>query len=153
MKKIMVILLVSLLTASTAYAVSKQNCGCGLGTIIMEGQDGLISQVCAVTTNGTFGNQTFGITSGTLDCSQPASFTKNEKVNIFVSENMDNLAVDISAGEGESLNTFAELIEMPAEKRVKFFAALQENFDNIYTSPHVTHEQVIENIAKVVEQI
>jgi hypothetical protein len=35
--------------------------GWRLGSIIFKGQDALLFQVLAVTTNGTFGNQTFGI--------------------------------------------------------------------------------------------
>src|SRR3569832_2439659 len=44
------------------------NVGCGVGTIIFEGQSGVAPQVLAVTTNGTLGNQTFFISSGTLGC-------------------------------------------------------------------------------------
>ena len=42
--------------------------GCGVGTMIFKGKSGLAPHVLAVTTNGTFGNQTFGMTSGTLGC-------------------------------------------------------------------------------------
>jgi hypothetical protein len=37
---------------------SQSNTGCGIGTIIFEGKDGLVSQVSAATTNSSFGNQT-----------------------------------------------------------------------------------------------
>ena len=48
----------------------QENTGCGLGTMLFDGQQGIAPQVLAVTTNGTSGNQTFGITSGTLGCTQ-----------------------------------------------------------------------------------
>ena len=155
MKKVLVLVLAGVLVmAGSAYARgARANCGCGLGSMIFEGQDGLMSQTAAATTNGTFGNQTFGISTGTLGCDRPDNFVQNEKVNIFVSENMDNLATDIASGKGESLNTLAELINMPSEKRPVFFTALQNNFDKIYPSSTVTHKEVIENIAKVIEQI
>ncbi len=155
MKKTIVLVLAGLLVITgTAYARgARANCGCGLGSMIFEGQDGLMSQTAAATTNGTFGNQTFGISTGTLGCDRPDNFVQNEKVNIFVSENMDNLAADIAYGKGESLNTLAELINMPSEKRPALFTALQSNFDKIYPSSDVTHKQVIENIANIATQI
>jgi len=42
----------------------QKNTGYGLGFIVFEGQEGLVSQVCAATTNGTLANHTFGIISG-----------------------------------------------------------------------------------------
>src|SRR5512139_1907858 len=62
-------LLVVVMFAGVAFA-SKTNTGCGLGYMIFKGQEGLASQTCAATTNGTFGNQTFGITTGTSECDQ-----------------------------------------------------------------------------------
>ena len=109
---IMVFVLV-LFSASMAFAVPEENCGCGLGSMILEGQDGLISQLAATVTNGISGNQTFGITTGTLGCEKADSIVMNEKVNIFVAENMDNLAIDIASGQGETLDALAD-IERPS---------------------------------------
>ena len=81
--------------------------------MVFEGQNGLISQTFAATTNGIFGNQTFGITSGTSNCEQYKTFAYNEKLNTFVADNMDNLARDIARGQGEYLNTLAVLMEVP----------------------------------------
>ena len=41
--------------------------GCGLGSLIFDADSGW-TQIFAATTNGTSGNQTFGITSGTSNC-------------------------------------------------------------------------------------
>ena len=94
MKKLVVIVLAAFLVmtfAGVSFA-TKDNTGCGLGYIIFKGKDGLVSQTFAATTNGTFGNQTFGISSGTSECDRPSNFTANEKLNKFASDNMDNLA-------------------------------------------------------------
>ena len=136
--------------AGLAQAVDKNNTGCGLGSILFKDQNGLLSQVCAVTFNGSFGNQTFGITSGTLECAKPASFAANQKLNKFVSENMDNLAMDISKGSGEYLSTLAVLMETPVEERDALYHKLQANFASIYTSDQVTHVDVLDNIEKIV---
>jgi len=134
------------LPASVCFAVNQQNTGCGLGTIIMKGNDGLIFQVLAVTTNGTCGNQTFGITSGTLDCDKPAKLASRERINTYVAENMDNLASDIAKGQGEYLNTLAVLMEVPEGTRSDFYSRLQNNFSNIYTNNDVTSIDVVNNI-------
>ena len=127
----------------------QKNTGCGLGTIVFEGNEGLMSQTCAVTTNGTFGNQTFGITSGTSNCDKPKNFTLNEKLNTFVAENMDGIAKDIAAGNGEHLYTLATLMEVPECERNSFYFKLQSNFSHIYTSNKVSHIEVLKNIEAV----
>ena len=155
MKKsvILVIVLVAVMVISgTALAatLNQKNTGCGLGSMAFEGQNGLASQTFAVTTNGTFGNGTFGITSGTSNCDRPASFASNPKLQDFVADNMDNLARDIARGNGEYLNTLAVLAAVPEGKRADFYSRLQSNFSSIYTSEKVTHVDVLTNIETLV---
>ena len=145
MKKILSLLAVTALTSSL-YAANNENTGCGLGSIVIKDQSTVLLQVIAATTNGTSGNQTFGITSGTSNCDKPTNFVSNDKLNQFVGENMDELAMDISSGKGETLNTVAKL--MNVENTQEFSAKLQANFSEIYTSENVTSAQVIDSIAK-----
>jgi hypothetical protein len=128
----------------------QNNTGCGLGSIVFEGKEGLVSQICAATFNGTFGNQTFGITSGTSNCKQHETLWANEKLNTFVADNMDNLARDIAKGKGEYLNTLAVLMEIPHAERADLYAKLKNNFSNIYTSDNVSHLDILKNIEAVV---
>jgi hypothetical protein len=130
----------------------KQNVGIGVGTMIFEGQSGLLSQICAATTNGCFGNQTFAITTGTLGARPWTGIVSNGEVQTFVRENMDQLAREIAAGQGESVDTLAELIAVPAAQRADFAKTLQAKFDVIYSSPTVTSTDVVEHIAQVVEK-
>ncbi|HKK71452.1 MAG TPA: DUF3015 family protein [Candidatus Krumholzibacteria bacterium] len=141
---------VCLLFAGTA-AANQSNTGCGIGTMIFEGKDGLLSQVAAVTTNGIFGNQTFGITSGTLECEQATMIVASAQVERFVGENMDQLAMDISRGQGEYVRTLAVLLDVPAEERTAFFVKLQANFTSIYPTDDVTHVDVIQNLETVLK--
>ena len=143
MKKIIGLIAAVGLTASV-YA--NENTGCGLGSLLIQNQNSTVLQALAATTNGTSGNQTFGITSGTSNCSKPNNFVSNDKLNKFVTENMDELAMDISAGKGETLETVAKL--MNVENNAAFSAKLQANFSNIYTSENVTSATVIDSIAK-----
>jgi hypothetical protein len=134
---------------SVAGAVDPKNTGCGLGSMAFQGQNGLVSQTFAATTNGTSGNQTFGITSGTSNCEQYKTFTMNEKLNSFVADNMDSVAKDIAKGEGEYLDTMASLMDVNQAQRPQLYAALQKNFSRIYSSPSVTHADVLVSISEV----
>ena len=151
MKRIVVVGLAVCLVMVFAGAANagRSNTGCGIGTIIFEGKEGLLSQTCAATFNGSFGNQTFGITSGTLECEAAPSIVAHEKVNRFVGDNMDNLAMDISQGNGEYLTTLAVLLDVPVEERPALYAKLQANFSVIYPSDDVTHVDVLRNIESV----
>ena len=152
MKKLFTVTLIAfaVICLGTAVWAGQKNYGCGLGSMAFEGNDGLISQVSAATTNGTFGNQTFGITSGTSNCEQFKTFTSNEKLNTFVAENMDSLAKDIARGHGEYLDTFSGLIAVPESQRTALYASLQANFSHIYTSDAVSYIDVLRNIDSII---
>ncbi len=154
MKKTLVFIFVLFFAmVGAAYAVPKDNCGCGIGSMIFEGKDGLIFQLFATTTNGCLGNQTFGITSGTLGCEKFATIAMNERLDIFVADNMDNLVVDIATGQGETLDALAELADVPVDSRADLYAVLQNNFDQIYPSDNVVHKDVVSKIVNIIEHI
>jgi hypothetical protein len=152
MKKIALAVSAALLLAGSAIAGDmRDNVGCGLGTSILgksENSDSLLMQVLAATTNGTFGNQTFGITSGTLGCDRAEKIVNNDKLHKFVVDNMDELAMDISAGHGEALVAVADMLEIPAEKRASFYAKLKADFNKIYASNDVEAADVINIMAE-----
>jgi len=136
---------------ASAVSSAQDNTGCGLGAMLIgeKGNDMLLGQLAMTLLNGTFGTQTFGITSGTSECKAPSKFVSNDRLNKFVADNMDSLAQDIAAGKGETLSTVAELMSVPSEKRPVFYAALQANFSKIYTSENVKSADVIDNMASV----
>jgi hypothetical protein len=142
MKKL---LIGTVLTASVLLA--NQNTGCGLGSLVIQNQDSVLMQVLATTTNGTSGNQTFGITSGTLNCEKPASFVMNEKLLNFVASNIDSIAIDGAKGSGETLNTLATL--MNVQDKAQFSKNIQAKFDTIFTSGNLTSAQLINNISNI----
>jgi len=69
----------------------------------------------------------------------------NERAEEFVASNMDILAKEIAVGHGESLNALAELLNV--EDKVTFSAALQSNYNSIYTSQNVEMSDVLDNIS------
>ncbi|HXV21556.1 MAG TPA: DUF3015 family protein [Desulfuromonadales bacterium] len=138
-----------LLLAGAAFAgQAASNTGCGLGTILWgnKADNSVFSQSLQATTNGIFGNQTFGITSGTLGCDQPANIAASERLMEFTVANMDSLARDIARGEGESLATLAELLAVPAENRGEFYANLQGNFADIFITGEESAANVLDRI-------
>ncbi len=159
MKKVLALVLVAavVMFAGIAFAASAQNnTGCGLGAVVFkngQADDSTLLQLVMTTLNGLCGNQTFGITTGTLECKKPSKIASNEKLNEFVVANMDNLAKDIAKGSGETLDTLAELMNISAPERAKFYAKLQSNFDKIFTSEKVELSDVVDNIAAVSAQI
>lgn len=156
MKKALLVLGLLVMSASVAFAQvgqTRRNVGCGLGTMIFgDKSETTLFQVFAATTNGTFGNQTFGITSGTLECERPESFVKNERLEEFVHANLDDLAKDIASGRGESVETLAELLSVPQEKRESFYRNLQAHFTEIFPSAEVEYAHVVDTIVRVSSQ-
>ncbi len=144
---------VVIVLTGTAFAAgtARQNTGCGLGTMLFKNNadNASLLQAFQATTNATFGNQTFGITTGTSECQQPKSFVSNEKANEFLLANMDNLARDIAQGRGETLDAFAELLGVPADQRPAFYQQLQSNFAKIFSTPGVQMASVMDNVAAV----
>ncbi|EAT11670.1 DUF3015 family protein, partial [Bermanella marisrubri] len=95
--------------------------------------------VMAATTNGTSGNQTFGMTSGTLGCEEANGPLKLARV--FMDQNMEQLAVDSARGQGESLEALTTLIGVEQADKVEFSKTLQSNFDSIFVSTDASSEQ------------
>ncbi len=150
MRKILSTTAIAALACGAFASDLRDNVGVGLGTLIFEGVgDGLLCQTFAATTNGSCGNQTFAITTGTSNARPWKSIAMNDKAGSFVRDNMDVLARDMAAGGGESVAALAELMGIPAADRPAFYASLQKNFGTVFDSPTVTHAQVIDNIAKI----
>ncbi|HEY9203838.1 MAG TPA: DUF3015 family protein [Sulfurimonas sp.] len=144
MKKILVSLAAVVALSSSAMAGVNSQTGCGLGSMIIKDDSTAVLLALQATTNGTSGNQTFGITSGTLGC-QKTQFVMNEQAEEFVASNMDQLAKEIAMGHGESIDTLAELLEV--SDKATFSASLQENYNKIYTSQDVKMADVLDNIS------
>lgn len=129
-------------TAANAAERDPNNVGCGLGTIVWEGQSGQGAQILAATTNGTFGTQTFGITSGTSGCARGGRVTQPAEMAMFIGPNMDRFVQDVAAGQGETLASLADLIGIEGQDKSAFYSAAQRNFDRIVPSDNVTAEDI-----------
>lgn len=155
MKKLLTIAATTLALASTSVSADvvaeltapgtgNSNTGCGLGSILIKKQDSVLLQVVASTLNGTSGNQTFGITTGTSGCKK-TKLALNDRAQDFIAGNMDQLSREIAQGHGESVNTLAELLNVSDAQT--FAANLQKNYNAIYSSADVQMSDVAANIS------
>lgn len=123
--------------------------GCGVGAMIWKGQSGIAPHVLAATTNGTFGNQTFGMTTGTLGCQT------NEEVRsmaMYMNSNIDKVARDMSRGSGENLDTLAVLLGVDEADRESFRTLLHDNFATIFPTSETTSGEAVDAIVALLEQ-
>ncbi|WP_020407742.1 DUF3015 domain-containing protein [Hahella ganghwensis] len=140
----------ALAVSVSGFAVADGGPGCGVGSMIFKGQSGVGPHVLAATTNGTLGNQTFGMTTGTLGCNANQPVTS--MASVFVDENMEKVARDMSRGSGEHIETLATLMNIEGADRDLFKQTVQTNFDQIYTSDEITSSEVISNLAEIMGQ-
>ncbi|MGD8572512.1 MAG: DUF3015 domain-containing protein [Gammaproteobacteria bacterium] len=131
------------LTLATPLAMAAQNVGsCGWGSKLFDGQSGMGPQVLAVTTNGTSGNQTFGITSGTSGCTQDGTVSSNWQTAMFIDGNKNKLARDMARGQGETLDSLAALLGIPTQQKNDFYRLTKANYGRIFPDTNVTAEEV-----------
>ena len=123
----------ALLAASSTMSFAASPAGCGLGTaVVFKDANEWHEHVLAATTNGTSGNQTFGMTSGTLGCE--AANGPLAGVQTFMDNNMDQLAMDVSKGQGETLDALAQIIGVQQSDTSAFNATMQANFDSMFSA-------------------
>jgi hypothetical protein len=108
--------------------------GCGLGKLAWsdyKGQKEIAPQVLMATTNGTFGSQTFGISTGTSGCSNDGKIMGEHKTTMFAQLNFESLSQEMAQGQGEHLASLATLMGVPAEHQAAFFAMTQERYTSL----------------------
>lgn len=151
-KKLVAVALVGMFPLATMAAGENNIGSCGWGSKVFEGQRGVAPQVLGATTNGTFGNQTFGITSGTSGCTQDGVVTSHWKTAMFIDGNKEKLARDMSVGHGETLDSLAKLMGVRAEDKTAFFLATKENFGRIFSSDSVSTDQIMVSLKQVLSE-
>lgn len=122
---------------------------CGWGSKVWDGQAGLAAKVLAVTTNGTFGNQTFAITSGTSGCTQDGTVKSNWKLSSFVEDNKSKLARDLSRGSGETLEAVVQLIGVSEQDKAAFVQSTRDNMARIFPSAESSTQDILAGLRQV----
>ncbi|MCA9473125.1 MAG: DUF3015 domain-containing protein [Nitrospirales bacterium] len=121
--------------------------GCGLGHLAWSGssanQNAIGIQVLMATTNGTFGSQTFGISTGTSGCTNDGTIVMKEKVNVFAAVNFENLSQEMAQGKGEHLASMATLMGIPEEHHAEFFSLTQEKYSTLIKGGETSPKAVV----------
>src|SRR4051812_27182855 len=93
------------LVSASAHAKAKYGmAGCGLGTFVFKENNKM--QVLAATTNAT-GVQTFGITTGTSNCTAGDKTAELQRQQQFILANLSTLNKEMAEGSGDTLKAFA----------------------------------------------
>jgi len=120
---------------SQALAMNPDNGpGCGLGKLAwsdFKRPKNIGPQVLMATTNGTFGSQTFGISTGTSGCTNDGKVWAEERTDVFVAATFDSLTAEMAKGEGEHLASLATMMGVPAEQHPQFFALAQARYQEL----------------------
>ena len=141
-------------TGAWAAANPDNGPGCGLGKLAWADYDhpkNIAPQVMMATTNGTFGSQTFGISSGTSGCTNDGTIMAEHKVNVFAAANYDSLSQEMARGGGEHLASLAELMGVPEENRPEFFALAQTQYASLVESGDATPTAMIATLRSGME--
>ena len=135
--------LVGLGVSSTALAEPYGTAGCGLGSIVFGDSQGIV-QIFAATTNGLFGTQTFGITSGTSNCVRTGSGSASAKA--FIQANRETVAKEIARGSGETIASLSSLAGCADAKAVG--STLQRDFAAIFPNEQVSDASVSDSVVQ-----
>ncbi|HEX5328988.1 DUF3015 family protein [Sulfuricurvum sp.] len=146
MKKVLISIAAIAALSTAGFATVNSQTGCGLGAQIIHDDSSAVMLALQATINGTSGSQTFGITSGTSGCKK-AKFVMNERAAEFVASNMDQLSREIAIGQGESVSTLAELLNV--QDKAEFASVLQANYNAIYTSEKADMATVLDNVSTI----
>lgn len=138
-------------SASLAMAVAPGGPDCGWGNMLFNGQSGLGPHIVASITNGTSGNATFGMTSGTNGCSAKGTLTYGGKPMINLASIMDEFATDAAKGRGEAMTAVAVSMGVAPKDRQYFADTIHGNFDKIFDSANITADQVYAHIVDVMK--
>lgn len=131
------------LAAAVPAAWAADNVGeCGVGSKLFEGQSGPAPQILAVTFNASTGNQTFGISSGTLGCTQEGTVRSNWRISMFIENNKARLARDMSAGGGETLASLEHLMGVSEQDQPAFCRLTKDNVARIFPSDDADTDRV-----------
>ncbi|MBX9962905.1 MAG: DUF3015 domain-containing protein [Burkholderiales bacterium] len=131
------------IVSGLALAAGENNVGsCGWGSKLFDGQSGIFPQALAGITNGTFGNQTFAVSTGSSGCTQDGTVKSGWQTAAFIDGNKEKLARDMSRGSGESLDSLAAVLGVEEKDRARFVQVTRDNLAIIFPSSTATTDEI-----------
>lgn len=136
----------------SAHAVAPGGPGCGWGNLLFEGKSGTPIHLLATIVNGTSGNATFGMSSGTNGCDTDGALTYGGKSLLAMNGVMEEVAQDMATGHGEALTALSVSMGIPEQDRGHFNQVMHANFASIFPSQDVNANQVMDHITAVMQK-
>src|ERR1019366_9824926 len=149
MRKFIALSMVATLVPSLVLARGNHPmAGCGLGYLLLSNKDNeKVTQVLGATTNGT-GGQTFGISSGTSGCTEDGAVKVARATEVFADVNLASLRQEMSAGQGEYVNTFAAMLGASAATRPQMVRFFQTEYQNIFPSAETSSGDMLKTLSE-----
>ena len=142
-------LLVGLLVliAGTAQAGNHNMAGCGLGYVLFRDNTKGTQILAATTNDAVSSNQTFGMSSETLGCTQDALVKAEKRREVYAAVNLQKLSQEMARGGGEYLDAFAALngCREPAA-RTEFARFSQKNFERLFPAAATDAADLLRNL-------
>jgi hypothetical protein len=130
-------------------ALADNDVGCGVGTMVMEGESGVGYKLLASCTNHiTF--QSVSVTFGLINCDGQGTVTA--QLNHFTGSNFDRLAADMATGEGETLAAFSVLLEVAPADRESFNAFTQAHFAELFPEDTTRAGEMLDTLDRLLHQ-
>jgi hypothetical protein len=105
----------------------------------------------ASSVNGTSGNNTFGMSSGSNGCATSGRLTYGGHSLLAFTNILTEFTEDVARGEGDALNAVATMFGIEQQERTVFSEVVHANFETIFPSEKVTAEQVLQNLVLVMK--
>ena len=107
--------------------------GCGLGSILFGAKPGKI-QIFSSSTNGLYGNNTFGISSGTSNCDIPKM---GQQAAVYIEVNKEIVKKDAARGQGDTLIGLSHIFNCSNDSL--FSSKMQQNYGTIFGEDNSTY--------------
>ena len=150
MRKLALLVLMALPLASGA-ALADNDVGCGLGTQLMEGQEGLMPHIAASCINGAT-MASVSLVLNMFGCDSTGTVTADAQLRKFGAAHIDQLARDVARGEGEALSAFAHLLGVPEARQGVFAAFAQSHFAELFPLADVDSNQMIDAFYQLLDE-
>jgi len=143
----------AVLLASLAFSVSAMahpmgygDAGCGPGSLIYgKHRDG--AQVLAAMANNPI-TQSTAITFGTSNCGDSKLSQKQQEREDFANINYNSLVKEMAVGQGENLETLANLYGCSEDSYGQFGSLTQKNFSQIVKDEETSSNDMLNSLEK-----
>jgi len=132
-------------------ALADNDVGCGVGTNLMEGKEGLVAHLLASCTNG-YTLQSVSITFNSFGCDSTGTVTTDAQLRKFAAANIDQLSRDAARGEGESLSALAHLLQVPAEQHDTFGLFARAHFVELFPHQDVSSNELLDALYRLLDE-